>query len=354
MLKKTVNLPGRRKQVSAWILIAGGLILVSGCGQPQKELFEPLGNILVWPAPPETPLIAYVGSLSSEKDLKAPVSGLEQLKRGLFGSKDIVVLIAPYAVAQDPRERLFVADSAGGALHIMDLRTRWYRQVRQAGPDRLLSPVALTVAAEQIILADSALHKIFIFDRKGELVSSFGAEFLTRPAGLACDPSRGIIYVADTGRHVIVRFDRQGRFLDEWGGRGLHPGEFNYPTQLWTDSAGKLYVCDTLNYRIQVLSPEGKPLLTLGQQCDRPGCLAHPIGVATDPAGNIYVADRQFENIQVFSPQGNILMAWGQEGAAPGQFWLPTGLWIDPAGRVYVADSYNKRIQIFQILETKP
>ncbi len=334
------------------ILCLALIMICCGCGSKRGTLFPPLDQAIVWPELPELPRIEYLGQLTSEDDLKRKVSFVEGLGRALFGREDVGVLINPYGLALDNKERLFIADTSGAVVHIMDFKTRSYRQFFELDKgERLLWPVALVIAGDDIYVSDSVLRKICVFDRQGRYKFSFGSDILQRPSGIAYSRTSDKLYVADTKRHLVTIFDRQGKFLGELGSRGSGRGYFNFPTHLWVDKVGKLYVSDTLNYRIQVFTSDGEFLLAFGQQGDRPGYFAHPCGLATDSFGNIYVVDRKFENIQIFSSQGQILMALGGEGHGPGQFWLPAGIFIDDNDRIFVADPFNKRIQVLQLLE---
>ena len=331
-----------------------GLVLLSfcsGCGSQGKLAFPP-DALLVWPKPPERPRIRYVGTISTEADLKKELSWTQGLGELLFGKKKMGVLVTPYAVAIDQNNKLFVTDTAGAVVHVFDLNTRAYKQFADmAGQEKLLKPVGLIIVDNWIYVVDSILRKICVFDKNGKFIFSFGSERLIRPSGIAYWQDGRTVYVADTARHTIYVFTRDGKFIRQIGARGLGPGMFNFPTHLCLDNSGKLYVSDSLNYRIQLFTNEGKFLGMFGRQGDRPGNFAHPCGVATDGSGNIYVTDRQFENVQIFDQQGRILMAFGQEGTKAGQFWLPAGICIDSRNRIFVADSFNKRVQIFNIVE---
>ena len=323
-----------------------------GCSSPRGELFPPLDRPLVWPEAPDAARIKYVGSLSTETDLKMEISLMEGLGELIFGKKKTGILLGPYAVAVDTNDRLFVTDGPAAVVHVFDLNTREYRQFADlAENEKLLGPVGLTIADGRIYVVDSILAKVCVFDRDGEFMFSFGQERLQRPSGIAYSRPGRKIYVTDTARHVVNVFGKDGEFAGEIGRRGFEPGTFNFPTHLWVDDVGQLYVSDTLNYRIQVFSSDGEFLRTFGEQGDRPGNFAHPCGIAVDSHGHIYVIDRQFENIQVFDNYGHILMAFGEEGSRFGQFWLPAGMWIDRENRILIADSFNKRVQIFQLLE---
>jgi DNA-binding beta-propeller fold protein YncE len=351
---KSVKIVAERKGLYRWLYVLAFLagVVCTGCGSPRGELFAPLEYALVWPGPPEKGRIKYVGSLSTEADLKREVSWSESLGELIFGKKDIGVLLGPYAVAVDEKDRLFVADAPSGLIHVFDLNTREYEQFSSlANNETLLMPVALARVDNYLYVVDSMLHKICVFGRRGNFVFSFGQDRLERPSGIAYWQAKGLIYVSDSASHTISVFDKKGEFETTIGSRGPLAGEFNFPTHLWLDDSGLLYVSDTLNYRIQIFSSDGTFLRMFGRHGDRPGNFAHPCGVATDSLGNIYVTDRQFENIQIFDSDGRILMAFGEEGSGLGQFWLPAGVLIDTRNRIYVADSFNKRIQVFELLE---
>jgi DNA-binding beta-propeller fold protein YncE len=334
------------------LLLSVGSFLLSGCGKPAGELFPPLEEPRFWPPPPQTPRIQYVGQLGTEADLKQAVSSWEGIQRALFGKKEIGVLLGPLAIAVEEEKRMFVADPAASVVHLMDLESREYKQIFQIDEEeRLETPVALALVQGNVYVADSGLGKVCVFDDKGGYVQSFGQDRLHRPAGLAYDSERDRLYVADAAQHTVFLFRSHGEYVSQLGKRGPGPGEFNFPTQLCTDSAGRLYVSDTLNYRVQSFTPAGSLISTFGVQGDRPGNFAHPFGIAVDTQGNIYVVDKQFENVQIFDSRGQILLAFGGEGTQPGQFWLPGGIWIDRNNRIYIADSFNKRVQVFDLLE---
>jgi len=334
------------------VLVVAFLVFCGGCARNRGDLFFPPDAFIVWPEPPERPRVRYLGTLSTEADLKREVSFGQGLGELLFGKEEIGVLVAPYAVAIDDESRLFVADSAGAVVHIFDLRTRRYRQFGDLpGGRNLIKPVGLVLIGDWVYVVDSALRNVCVFDKNGSFIFSFGGERFARPSGIAYWPGDQTVYVADTAGHTVYAFTGNGKFIRQIGSRGVDPGMFNFPTHLWVDKTGTLYVSDTLNYRVQMFSSDGSFMRMFGRQGDRPGYFAHPCGIATDEFGYIYVTDRQFENVQVFNQQGEILMAFGHEGTEPGQFWLPAGVFIDQRNRIYVADSFNKRIQIFELLE---
>lgn len=352
MIETVRKLRGHPRWVWLWTLAASLAVSGAGCAPRSPDHFGMSQAQPVWPEPPEQARVMYLGQVLTERDLQKGKSWLQGLGELVFGEGAVGVLVCPYAVAVDETGMMFVADSAGAAVHMFNLGNRDYRQFSQVADNQTLQkPVGLALYADRLYVTDSGLRQVCVFGKDGTFLFAFGGDHLQRPSGIACGAGTGVVYVADTAAHTVHTYDLNGRFLGQLGNRGLNPGQFNFPTHLCVDAAGQLYVSDTLNYRVQVFTAEGSFLRMFGQQGDRPGNFAHPCAVATDRHGNIYVTDRQFENVQIFDPQGRILMAFGHEGRGPGEFWLPGGIFIDARSRIYVADSFNKRIQIFALLE---
>ena len=324
----------------------------SGCGSNRGVLFPELEKPIFWPEAPEKSRIKYVGQLSAESDLKREVSSMKALGRLIFGRENIGVFSRPHGLMLDEQDRLYIADSTGGVVHMMDMANRKYLQFFELEEDkRLMSPIGIVEANDNLYTADSILSEICVFDRNGIYKFSFGSDVLQRPSGIAYSPRQKKLYVADAKQHAVNMFDTEGKYLGKFGGQENVPEKFHFPTQLWVDGEDKLYVCDTLNYQVRVFGSEGQYLFSIGQHGNRPGYFAHPSGVATDSFGNIYVSDKQFENIQIFNSQGQTLISFGAEGNSEGEFWLPSAIFIDKNNRIYVADSFNRRIQVFQLLE---
>lgn len=187
--------------------------------------------------------------------------------------------------------------------------------------------------------------------------------------GLAID-SQDKVYVYNRGAHPVIVFDREGNLLSSWG-EGLLRGAHG----ICVGTDGSVFLTCTEppaeDHAVYKYSSDGKLLLTLGNKdqpsdtgfVHTPGLLMAesqhtiersgppfnlPTGVALSSSGEIYVSDG-YGNARVhkFSPDGNLLLSWGTPGSGPGQFRIPHFIWVDKQDRVWVADRENNRIQIF-------
>jgi uncharacterized protein (TIGR03663 family) len=201
-----------------------------------------------------------------------------------------------------------------------------------------------------------------------DIFGEFGGEpgQLIQPRGVAVDAA-GNILVADSANHRLIVFDPSGTPIRTIGGFGNGDGQFNEPRGVAVDSQGNIYVADTWNARIVKLDPQGAFLASWGigredfgdgrrasptggtqeQNLARPLDFFGPRGVAVDADGNVYIADTGNKRIVVTDSDGNYKYQWGYDGSAAGQFNEPIGVAVDENGTVFVADTWNSRVQAF-------
>ncbi len=339
-----------------WRTIIGFLLtaaLAGGCQPPTGKLpveRETITAELFWPQPPLHPRIHFERAVARPQDLGIQTSFWQRVGEIILGRQE-EWFIRPTGVAANG-QTIFVADPGAQAFWILDPETGRFDKIQEAGPERLISPVAVTPGSNnRIYLADSYLGKLFVFDTRGKLLGSIADPSLLRPAGLAYDSTRDRLYVADSAAHRVWIFAGEGKPVGAIGQRGSGNGEFNFPTHVAVDRDGSLYVTDSLGFRVQFFSSEGIFAGQFGRHGDSSGDFAFPKGVALDSEGHIYVVDALFDVVQIFDRSGRYLLTFGERGIGLGQFWLPGGIFIDKRDRIYVADAYNQRIQVFEYLK---
>ena len=344
--------PGWRSVVGVgFVSIA---LLLGGCTQASRPIFEERRPAIVWPPAPTPAKIRYVGQLSSEADLKPPRKPFQALGDLFVGAKQPEQLYGPRsAVCTPDGERLWLADPGGRCLHLFDLRAREYKKVRRLGEAHLLSPVDVCLGPDDsIYVCDSeygAIHRVSA--HTGEWLETVRIpEELLRPVAADYVAASDELFVADSTAHDIKVLGRDGRLRRIIGGRGSAPGEFNFPCDVVV-RGDMIWVADAGNHRVQGLTTAGQPVIAFGQAGDAPGDLALPKALALDSDSNVYVVDARFENIQIFDQSGCLLLSFGQEGTGPGEFWLPAGVFVDARDRIWVCDTYNSRVQVFEYLK---
>lgn len=182
------------------------------------------------------------------------------------------------------------------------------------------------------------------------LFSIYEPGVLSRPLGVAVS-QWGDIVVADSANHRIAIFDANGKLSKTLGKMGQGPGEFNYPTGVAV-YGGKIYVADFYNQRVQVLDFDGEQLSVLPRGLDLKeiGSGIMPVTLAVDKNGNLYVSDVSQQRILVFDDKGNFTRFIGQGGSGAGQLSYVNGIAVNvDDGEVYLSNSNNSRIDVFDL-----
>jgi DNA-binding beta-propeller fold protein YncE len=297
---------------------------------------------LVWPDPPQQARIRYLYSLQEPEDLGIRPGIFSRFVQ-IFAGQERQGMLRPYAVAADD-EVICVVDPGLGVVHLYMTKQSRYEVIRDAGGERFLSPVGISLGPDAIYVADSVAGKVFVFDREGNHRQTVSG--LTRPTGIAFHAESQLLFVADTIENHIVVIDSNGTQQRSFGTRGWAAGEFNYPTTL-AIHGNNLFVNDTMNYRIQRFTLDGSPVNSFGENGDSSGQFAHSKGIGMDARGHVYVADALSNYIQIFDESGRFLLSFGGLGSAAGHFRLPAGLFVD-GNTIFVADTENRRVQVFE------
>jgi DNA-binding beta-propeller fold protein YncE len=349
---------GRWRTNVGAMLAGAAALLPAACDSPPPATFPYTGPAIVWPPPPEAARIRYAGELSGEASLGGRSREDSVLRTMLEGPRQPAGFSTPMAVAV-LGSRVYVVDPSHGAgplVHVLNLETRAYAQIRDAGGARLRWPIDIAAAAGRLALVDARQAAVFVLDSDGRTLATIRDSALTRPAAVAW--CAGQLWVVDAAAHGVCVFDANGKPLRQVGVRGSGPGQFNFPAGLAafdppaSDRAPpfRIAVADAMNFRVQLLAADGSLVRAFGRKGDAAGDFSLPRDVAVDAEGHVYVLDSQFENVQIFDAEGGLLLAFGEEGSGPGRFSVPSGITIDDQQRVWVADTYNRRVQVFQYL----
>ncbi|MFH1321653.1 MAG: 6-bladed beta-propeller [Bacteroidota bacterium] len=269
-----------------------------------------------------------------------------------FFGKHTPVLSKPVSVLANNLDTLWILDQGNGTILQIYNKLSETPQFLDKKNNNFKSLIGFCfMPNNEMLFTDSRLNKVFIIsaDKKDMRVLN-DSLLLQQPTGIAYSSVNNEIWIVETSAHRISVLNKKGELIKRIGGRGSDPGEFNFPTFIWSDRLGAIYVVDAMNFRVQIFDKNGELLSVFGEIGDATGYFARPKGIATDSYGNIYIADALFHVVQIFDKSGNFLYKFGTQGRDKGQFWMPTGIYIDDKDYIYVADSYNSRIQVFQLI----
>jgi DNA-binding beta-propeller fold protein YncE len=174
-----------------------------------------------------------------------------------------------------------------------------------------------------------------------------GMEFNADVAAVGIDKHDNV-YAFNRGKHPMYVFDREGNLLRSWG-EGIYPrahGVFMAPDDT-------IWLTDDGDHTVRQCTLDGKILLTIGVPGKpAPYMSGDPFHrcthTAMSPQGDLYVSDGYGNSrVHKYSPDGKLLFSWGSPGTDPGQFNIAHNICCDPDGWVYVADRENHRVQVF-------
>ena len=314
---------------------------------------------LTWPEAPETPRIRALQTYSTEKHLGRTPTRREQFLKWFAGAApprshiyqpmDIVV--------SDDGKRFFVSDFGQLAVFAFDTEQQALTQIGRNRP--LNRPFGLALDAdENLYISEQGARRITVLDRDFKPLRRIEHPDLVRPADLAIDRDRGLLYVADPAMkasedHSVKVFDLEGNLLRRVGnGKGSCEGCLLFPTYVEVDNGGNVYVTSTLLSRIDKFDSDGNHVRQFGERGTSYGMFDKPKGVAIDSFGNVYVVDSGWSNVQIFNQDGKVLLFFGARGLHPGLLKNPTGIAIDGSNRIYVADYLNYRVSTYQLVNT--
>ena len=339
--------------------------------QLQKRVNFDISKI-VWPSPPDIARVKFVEQLTGQKiDFNRPLNKPQKQKQSwmdrLAGTKPQIdttqdlpfQLVRTYGLAFDSKGYIYAADQAVGAIFIFnpDEDKKFDVTMIRNGKEArfgLINGLAID-DNDKLFVSDDKSHKVIVINPQHQEESSFGADVLVRPGGMAIDTENRFLYVVDTESDVVDVFDADSyKLLRKIGTPGkkhmlTDPGDFSLPTNVAVDKEGNVYVTDTLNNRVEIFDADGKFVSMFGRSGDGPGHFARPKGIALDRDGHIWVVDGVQQRVQVFDNQGRLLIYFGEPGNWPGQFSAPYDIAIDlKSNRVVTSEQFPGRVQMFR------
>jgi DNA-binding beta-propeller fold protein YncE len=276
--------------------------------------------------------------------------------RGLFEITH--TLRAPTDVAVSEDGRIYVVDGVHHKIKIFSKNGEFLSSLGGRGSKNgeFSSPLGITVDnLGSVYIADSGNHRVQIFNRQGHFVRDIdipaGNLHLADPTDVALDAPRNRFYVVDNDNHrILVYHLKTFELMGTFGKPGTQRREFRYPFLLAVNADGYLHVVDVLNTRVQVLSSEGFFVSVIGQWGVEKGEFFRPKGVAIDAAGRVYVSDSYMGVIQVFDPNGDFRAVIGNPtGQTVKKFKTPTGIYIDRRNRLYVVETFADKVSVFSL-----
>ena len=204
-------------------------------------------------------------------------------------------------------------------------------------------PTGIAIDGKGNVYITSENHKMWKFNRHGEVVKSVGKEGesvgeFSWPFSVRYHNHQA--HVCDSSNGRVQVFDSNLNFVD------IGPDQLKKPVDIDFDSQGNIYVVDTEEDLVLVFSEDGQYLCHFGQWEEGEGELSDPQGLCVR-GDYVYVTECGNHRVSVFRTSGEFVHSFGQEGSGRGGLKYPFGIAIDQDGFVFVCDNENSRIQVF-------
>jgi DNA-binding beta-propeller fold protein YncE len=258
----------------------------------------------------------------------------------------------PRAIASDKQRNVFVVDKTG-RIQQFDPEGQFEHSWRV--PEIASGfPVGLAVHPDgRVFVADTHYHRVLVYDREGNLLTSFGHEGsgdgqFQLPTDVAFD-AQGFIYVSEYHENDrVTKWSPGLKFVRALGEAPIVGVRLSRPTGLIVDDEQTLWIADACNHRIVRMSLDGELLSVFGKFGSAAGELRYPYDISQSPDGSLLVCEYEGHRLQWFSKGGRSLRIWGKAGRSFGELFGPWGAAYGPYGRVYVVDSLNSRVQVIE------
>ena len=183
------------------------------------------------------------------------------------------------------------------------------------------------------------------FDLNGEKKYQYQLKGTKNALFLAIN-SKGFLVVTDSKIHGVHIFNREGTGVKSFGSHGSTPGSFDFPSAICIGLNDSIIVSDTRNHRVQVFSEDGDLLHYFGSEGNGKGQFKSPRGITADVHGNILVADSH-NRIQVFRHDGKYLSTIQSDVDPINE---PYNMVATPEGFVYIADFKSCCVKKFRYI----
>ncbi len=331
-----MNWPTKRSDklasaVAAVLLALSVLVLPSGWAAPKPKPAKPQAakqTPTFYPPPPEQPRLQFLASYSSEDDLRPKKSKLSTFVVGK--APPAKPIAKPYGLAFH-QGNLYVCDSSGQVIHVLDFAKRRLRRFAPSGTAQLRTPINITIDKDGTrYVADTGRGQVLRFGPDETFLGALGEKGEMRATDVAISGDR--LYVANLKDHNVRVYDKTSlrQLFTIPRSTNDEPSRLFMPVNVALDSKGRLYVSDLGANLVKQYDAEGKHLRSFGAHGDAPGEFARPKGLAVDREDRLYVVDAAAQVVQVFDPEGRLLLFFGEPTANdPAALNLPAKVIID-------------------------
>ena len=172
---------------------------------------------------------------------------------------------------------------------------------------------AITVAGDNVYVADAGQRVVYRTDLSGEILQRFGQRDESKhyPGLILPSPHLdvalhdGLLWINNPGQHELEGFDSSGNMVRHWGAAGMTIEKFAgccNPTDFAIFADGRFVTSEKGVPRVKIYSSEGQLQSVVGGP-DIFGADVGGMDLSIDAAGRVWVAENARGIIRVFEPK---------------------------------------------------
>lgn len=215
----------------------------------------------------------------------------------------------PRSIAVDGTGRIYVTDTTVPYLDVLDLNGRTLATLEPPrtdcaeyssfsslalGPDGLIY-AAFTCGKKMgvaVVNEDLRFHRIL------ELENGVGGSSCATSIGV---DNLGRIYVTDPCADLMIQiYSPDGAFVSGFGRHDAGFENFSHPTDITVVESGDLWIVDTVRQVVSCFTPGGDFVSYVGGKGDHPGAFNYPVALASDGSDRLFVVERAGNRFQCF------------------------------------------------------
>ena len=151
--------------------------------------------------------------------------------------------------------KVYVVDRDNARVQILNSDLTFYSTFGQrgSGEGQFNWPYGVTCdTSGNVYIADRNLRCIQVFTAEGKFLRVFSKVIIELEGLLDITTDiNDLVYVTDEGHRLYV-FNPRGELVTSFGKKGTERGKFDVPAGVAVDSSGVVYVCDHINWRVQL------------------------------------------------------------------------------------------------------
>lgn len=318
---------------------------------------ESLGEIVIYPSPPDTARIQYLTTINNSDDIKEKRSSFVNF---ILGKEETLEINHPGDIVSR-YGTLLVSNGAVRGFAEINLNKKTLDYIVPKGKGEIRASMSCAFdSIGNLYVADEIRQEVLVFNKTEnglEYISAFGDGVDFKPE---------FVYAFDNKLWVISKKDRNIHVYDAKTYRPLFTfpnAEIGNDAFMWTPKyingfGDYIYITDFFGFNIKVYDLKGNFVRTVGAPGKSPGQFSRPKDIAIDREENLYALDAAFGNVQIFNNKGQLLLYFGGQNDNKGDIILPKGIHIDYENRhffeKYVDPDYTLKYLIYVTMQYGP